>query len=134
MKKILSIGILLAVLAVSGCSLFRDEKQAYIDAMVEAACVTFSASDLTAEKVVSDIEEIFIKHGFDPKDEAKMTEIAEKYLEDEEVKSAVLKGAVECGIDVPGLNKIQPETPEVPEELPTDDVETPIEIEVPLAQ
>jgi len=131
MKKLLSIILLVSIFSLSACSLFRDEKQDYINAMVEASCTTFNAPDLTAEKIKVDLENIFKKHGFDLTDNEKMKAIGDKYLEDQEVKDAILKGAVECGQDVPGLNKIQPEGST--EKSTIDSTEKPIEVTVPVS-
>jgi len=131
MKKLLSVLLFVSVLMLSACSLFKDEKQNYINAMIEAGCTTFKEPDLTTVKVKTDLENIFKKYGFDPSDTVKMKEIADKYLEDQEVKDAILKGAIECGQDVPGLNKI--EVGESTDTLPTDSTEKTIDVTVPVS-
>lgn len=107
-----SLLLLVSIFIFTGCSLktlFRNEKQDYIKAMIEAGCTTFQASDLTAEKVKTDLEAVFKKYEFDVSDDVKMKTLNDKYLEDQSVKDAILEGVTACGKDVPGLNKI-PET------------------------
>lgn len=133
-----SLLLLVSIFVFAGCSLktlIRDEKADYTAAMIEAGCTTFSASDLTAEKVKTDIQTAFTKYGFDVSDDAKMKALNDKYLADKEVKAAILKGVTDCGKDVPGLNKIpekiNPDTEITPPSTSPTTPEKPLDVKAP---
>lgn len=105
MKKLLAslIGISL-VISMTGCIFGpRDEKQAFIDATVEATCHIFQAENLFDPALEEEAKEIYKKYGFDADDQEGMQAIATKYAEDEEVKSAIMEQIKKCSEGVPGL-------------------------------
>lgn len=108
MKKLFAslIGISL-VLSMTGCILGpRDEKQAFIDATVEATCHIFQADNLFDPAVEQEAKDIYKKYGFDADDQEGMQAIANKYAEDEEVKTVIMDEIKKCSAGVPGLEDL----------------------------
>lgn len=104
MKKLIALLAISAMFLV-GCSKGSDkpEKERFIDATVEAACMVFdSGADLTDPNIdwEAKTKEVFEKHGFPADDDAKMEEIAAKYENDAEVQAAVEKALEECAGDL----------------------------------
>lgn len=109
MKKLLAslIGLSL-VLSMTGCILGpRDEKQAFIDATVEATCHIFKAKNLFDPTVEQEAKDIYKKYGFDADNQEAMQAIATKYAEDEEVKTTIMAEIKECSAGIPGLEDLQ---------------------------
>lgn len=104
MKKLLAIVMMSALLLV-GCSKGNDkpEKERFIDATIEAACMVFDEGvDLTDPDIdwEAKTKEVFEKHGFPANDDAQMEEIAGKYENDEEVQKAVEAALQDCAGDL----------------------------------
>ena len=95
MKKLL-IGIIGSSLVLTGCLGGGNEKQAFIDATVEATCLIFQAEDIFDQELTAQAEEIYVKYGFDPEDEAAMEELTKKYGDNEEVREAVTTAVASC--------------------------------------
>ncbi|MFA6918163.1 MAG: hypothetical protein WC285_05045 [Candidatus Gracilibacteria bacterium] len=125
MKKLLAslIGLSL-LLSLTGCILGpRDEKQAFVDATVEATCYVLQSENMLDPAVEQAIKGIFKKYGFDPdkkdevsqKDEVQLA--ADKYSSDEEVVSIIRSKVQECSVGVPGAEALQAP---VDEETPVD--------------
>ena len=110
MKKLLAslVGLSL-LLSVTGCVLGpRDEKQAFIDATVEATCYVFKAENLRDPAVDAETKAIFKKYGFNAEDTVALEAIATKYAEDEEARTTIMTKIQECSKGVPGLENLQP--------------------------
>lgn len=102
MKKLVSVA-LLGVFLLSACGAEKPEKERFVDATVEVACMIFdtkAAEALNEEEATEKTKDIFEKHGFDVEDEAAMQVIAGKYQQDESVKKAVEKALFECAGDL----------------------------------
>ena len=109
MKKLLAslVGLSL-VLSTTGCILGpRDEKQAFIDATVEATCHIFKAKNLFDPAVEQEAKDIYKKYGFDADNQEAMQAIANKYAQDEEVKTTIMDQIKECSEGIPGLEDLQ---------------------------
>ncbi len=79
-----------------------DEKQAFIDATVEATCLIFESDNLFDPALEEDTKEIYASYGFDADNDTAMEEITAKYENDEEVQAAILAAIEECGSDAFG--------------------------------
>lgn len=125
MKKLLAslIGLSL-VLSMTGCILGpRDEKQAFIDATVEATCHIFKAKNLFDPVVEQEAKDIYKKYGFEADNQEAMQAIAAKYAEDEEVKTTIMDKIKECSAGIPGLEDLQ--APPAEEGTPTEEIAEP---------
>jgi hypothetical protein len=92
MKKILSLLVIGALFLTACGKADKPEKERFIDATVEAACMVFEeGADLTDPNVdwETKTKDVFKKHGFPADDDAIMEEISAKYENDEEVQKAV---------------------------------------------
>ena len=101
MKKLLTT-LLLSSLVLVGCAGAGDdasEKDRFIAANVEVACMVFQAEDLTAD-LEQETKDIFSSHGFDVDDEAAMEEIATTYATDPDVEAAIMEALEECAGDL----------------------------------
>ncbi len=97
--------IAMSAMFLVGCTSGSDkpEKERFIDATVEAACMVFdSGADLSDPSIdwEAKTKEVFTKHGFPADDDAKMEEIAAKYENDTDVQTAVEKALEECAGDL----------------------------------
>lgn len=112
MKKFASI-ILITSLLIIGCNKAKSEKQKFIDATVETACLVFQQPDLDnldIKALEEKTKEIFKKHGFEVQDEAAMQALTDKYTMDKEVQDALTKALEECAGDLTeSLGKFQAE-------------------------
>lgn len=135
MKKLLAI-IAMSALLIAGCSKANDkpEKERFIDATVEAACMVFDEGvDLTDPDIdwETKTKEVFERHGFPANDDAKMEEIAGKYENDEEVRTAVEAALQDCAGDLMKAfgEAIEVEATEEPaeEEVPEEEEKAPEE-------
>lgn len=96
MKKLLAITVI-ASMALSACNAGpRDEKQAYIDATIEATCMLLEAENIFDPAVEEQATEIYADYGFPVEDTEAMDAITAKYQEDQAVKDAVIAGAEKC--------------------------------------
>ncbi|MFA7685745.1 MAG: hypothetical protein WCX95_03010, partial [Candidatus Gracilibacteria bacterium] len=110
-----------------GCILGpRDEKQAFIDATVEATCHIFKAKDLFDPAVEKEAKEIYKKYGFDADNQESMQAIAAKYAEDAEVKATIMDKIKECSEGVPGLEGLTDEPVVTGDDTVTDDGMAPV--------
>ena len=96
---------MMSALFLAACSNENDkpEKERFIDATIEAACMVFDDGvDLTDPNIdwETKTKEVFTKHGFPATDDAKMEEIASKYEKDEEVQKAVEAALQDCAGDL----------------------------------
>lgn len=98
MKKLL-IGIIGSSLVLTGCLGGGNEKQAFIDATVETACLIFQAEDIFDPALNEESKAIYAKYGFDAEDDAAMEELTKKYSDDEEVRDAVAAAVASCSGD-----------------------------------
>lgn len=103
MKKLL-IGIILGSLLLTACGKGggKDEKQRFIDASVEVACMVFESEDAFDPSVdwEAKTKEVFAKYDFDVEDDDAMNAIAAKYQNDEEVTKALEDAMKECAGDL----------------------------------
>ncbi len=120
MKKLLSTLILSAVFLVGCGGGEASEKERFIDANVELACILLEAGTASAT-LEEDAKAIFREHGFDVDDETpvnpgcdpsiidledenrcitKMESIAAKYAEDPDVQEAIIAALQECPGDL----------------------------------
>lgn len=103
MKKFLA-GLIGVSLILTGCLAGpRDEKQAFIDATIEATCLIFDSENIFDPAVEENAKAIYADYGFDVDDEAKMEEISKKYAEDTEVQTAIIAGIEKCSPGVTDL-------------------------------
>lgn len=98
MKKLLVSLILVSVVLVSlsGCLGKKDEKQAFIDATVEATCLVFQAENIFDPSLEEKAKDIYKKHGFDADDDEAMNALTAKYENDEDVQAAIAVALEEC--------------------------------------
>ena len=97
MKKLLTT-LILSSLVLVGCAGTGDEaseKDRFIAANVEVACMVFQAEDLSAD-LEQQTKDIFAAQGFDVEDEEAMEAIAEKYAADPDVEAAIMAALEEC--------------------------------------
>lgn len=102
MKKLVSMA-LLSVFLLSACGAEKPEKERFIDATVEVACMIFDTENIAAldeEKATKKTKDIFEKYGFDVEDDAAMEAVTAKYQQDEAVKKAVEEALLECAGDL----------------------------------
>ncbi len=98
MKKIVVSLVLVSLLAtlLTGCIGKRDEKEAFIDATVEATCLVFQAENIFDPALEEDAKAIYKDHGFDADDEELMNGLTEKYQNDPDVQAALTEALAEC--------------------------------------
>ena len=77
----------------------EDEKQAFIDATVEATCLVFQADNIFDPALEEQAIAIYKDHGFDADDEDAMMALTEKYQDDEDVQAAITQALEECAGD-----------------------------------
>ncbi len=100
MKKLL-VGFVSLSLVLAGClGQQRDEKQAFIDATVEATCMILKAENLLDPGLEDQAKAIYKDHGFDADNDTEMEAIAAKYENDPEVTEAINAGVEECAGDI----------------------------------
>ncbi len=99
MKKLLVILTMSAVLLVGCLGGVKDEKQAFIDATVEATCMVFESDNIFDPTLEDKAKEIYKEHGFDADDDAAMEELTKKYENDEEVQAAITEALEKCAGD-----------------------------------
>ncbi len=108
MKKLLT-GLVLIPVALIGCTGQKPEKERFITATKEITCMVLKATDLFDPALEGKSKDIFKNYGFSPDDEKKMEELAKKYKDDADVKTAVEAAVKECGGDLTkkleGINK-----------------------------
>lgn len=105
-KKLLAtiVGLSLVIVVLSGClSKPRDEKQAFVDATIEATCYIFKQENVFDPKVEEEAKKIYGNYGFDVENETEMEAIAKKYSEDQDVQNSIVEGIKECSPDSFGL-------------------------------
>jgi len=95
MKKSLIL-FALSALMFTACFGSFDEKQAFIDANIEASCSLTSLEDLISANSSDAYAEIFKKHGFNFESQDQESEMFAKYMVDDEVVKAISAGAQEC--------------------------------------
>lgn len=100
MKKLL-ITFLSAAFLLTACTGGgpRNEKQAFIDATIEATCMIFEAENIFDPALEEEAVAIYKKHGFDAEDDAAMDALTTKYVDDAEVQTAIAEGIDECAAD-----------------------------------
>jgi hypothetical protein len=99
MKKLLVILTLFSVFLVGCLGGVRNEKQAFIDATVEATCLVFQSDNIFDPALEEKAKAIFEKHGFDADDEEAMNVLTDKYEDDEDVQAAITNALEECAGD-----------------------------------
>lgn len=114
-KKVLSGLLILGVLSATGCSLFQNEEQSFIDANIEATCLLAELdlndmSDNNSQK----INDIYSKYGFPVEDETELLQFMAKYENNQEVKDSIEKGSAECRKNL--VEKLM-NTPEIKDEV-----------------
>ena len=118
--KNLFTALILTSLFLVGCGGEAPEKERFIDANAELACMLLEAGD-DLSSVEKNAKDIFRKHGFDVDDETpvnpgcdpnitdledenrcmtKMEQIAEKYIQDEDVQAAIIEALEGCPGDI----------------------------------
>lgn len=95
MKKLF---VLLAVfsLALTACGGPTDERQAYIDATIEATCAVTDLDSLSDEEGEAKMESIYAGHGLPVDDEAAMDEIFRTYQNDAAAMQEIADNTEEC--------------------------------------
>lgn len=99
MKKLLAILTVCSVVLVGCLGGVKDEKQAFIDATVEATCLVFQADNIFDPALEEQAIAIYKAHGFDADDEEAMMALTEKYQDDEDVQAAITRALEECAGD-----------------------------------
>lgn len=102
MKKLI-VGAVLSTLLLTACGSGADsrpEKDRFIDASVELACMLFNSADLGDASLEDKTKEVFAKYGFDVEDDAAMQKVAETYAEDPDVQTALESALKECAGDL----------------------------------
>lgn len=118
MKKLLAILAVCSVFLVGCLGGVQDEKQAFIDATVEATCLVFQAENIFDPALEEQAKEIYRKHGFDADDEAAMTILTETYQDDADVQAAITQALEECAGDLmEGFGDLAEDLEEVAEDL-----------------
>jgi len=99
MKKFITGAIALS-LVLTGCSWFGgDEKQAFIDATVEATCLIFQAEDIFDPSLEAEAKAVYKNHGFDADDDDAMEVLTTKYQDDQDVQDAIAAALESCAGD-----------------------------------
>jgi len=93
MKKIV---VFISLIIFSACGGPVDEKQAFIDANVESACLVFEADDLLDPVVEAKIVKIYKKYGFDVDNEKEITALTDKYRNDPDLQTALIETIKKC--------------------------------------
>lgn len=122
----------MALTVLSGCNLFKSEKQKFVDATIEATCYIFEQDNIMDPTVEQAAKDIYKKYGFNTENDEEMKALSEKYAQDKDVTDKIMAGIQECnpglfsgGTDATGSGElIEPETPAA--ETPAAD-ETPAE-------
>ncbi|MBI4232757.1 hypothetical protein HY605_06010 [Candidatus Peregrinibacteria bacterium] len=102
MKKLI-ISVVASSLLLTACGSSTDsrpEKDRFIDASVELACMLFNSEDLGDASLEDKTKEVFAKYGFDVEDDAAMQKVAETYAEDPDVQKALEEALKECAGDL----------------------------------
>ncbi|MDA1060732.1 MAG: hypothetical protein O3B47_02985 [bacterium] len=104
MKKLLSslvVGSLLLTACGSGGD-SKPEKERFIDASVEVACMVFESGDAFDPNIdwEAKTKAVFADHGFDVEDDAAMEAIAAKYENDPDIEAALEAAMQECAGDL----------------------------------
>ncbi|PIR55202.1 hypothetical protein COU74_02250 [Candidatus Peregrinibacteria bacterium CG10_big_fil_rev_8_21_14_0_10_36_19] len=126
MKKILTGAVALS-LVLTGCSWFGgDEKQAFIDATVEATCLIFQAEDIFDPSLETEAKAVYKKHGFDADDDSAMEVLTTKYQDDQDVQDAIAAALESCAGDTlkglqDSLGNLGEESAETTEEAATEE-------------
>lgn len=100
MKKLLASFLATSVLLTACTSGPRDEKQAFIDATVEATCMIFEAENIFDPALEDAAKAIYENYGFDASDDVAMEALTTKYEEDEEVSAAIADALNKCAGDL----------------------------------
>lgn len=95
MKKLIAL-FAISTFVLTACGITFDEKQAYIDATIEATCLIADSGDLFAEGLEDKMKAVYEDHGFDTSDDAALEALVTKYQDDETVVTAVEAGTTEC--------------------------------------
>lgn len=98
MKKLLSL-LVLGTLVLSACGK-APEKERFIDATVEVTCMVFQSGDIFDPALEEKTKDVFRDYDFPVDDQEAMVEIAAKYENDEEVKTAVEAALRECASEL----------------------------------
>ncbi len=103
MKKLLS-GLIVGSLLLTACGsgAEKPEKERFIDASVEVACMVFESGDAFDPSVdwEAKTKEVFANHGFDVDDDAAMEAVAATYENDPDVEAALEAAMQECAGDL----------------------------------
>jgi len=99
MKKLLAILAVFSVFLVGCLGGVKNEKQAFIDATVEATCLVFQSDNIFDPALEEQAKEIYKNHGFDTDDEEAMIALTEKYENDEDVQAAITQALEDCAGD-----------------------------------
>ena len=133
MKKLLFILVICSVLLAGCLGGVKNEKQAFIDATVEATCLVFQADNIFDPALEQQAIDIYKNYGFDADDEEAMTALTEKYQEDADVQAAITQALEECAgdfaeafADMAG----ELETPVAEEEAVVEEEESGVKVEV----
>lgn len=102
MKKIISTLVISSVVLVACTSGPKDEKQAFIDATVEATCMIFQSENIFDPALEDAAKTIYEDYGFDASDDAAMEALTKKYETDEDVQKAITDALEECAGDFLG--------------------------------
>lgn len=97
---VFSVILSMALAVLSGCNLFKGEKQKFVDATIEATCYIFQQDNIMDPTVEQAAKDIYKKYGFNTDDDAAMTALSEKYAQDTTVTEDIMAGIQKCN---PGL-------------------------------
>ena len=95
MKKLIAL-FAISTFVLTACGITFDEKQAYIDATIEATCLIADSGDLFAEGLEDKMKAVYEKHGFDTSDQAALEALVTKYQDDETIVVAIEAGTKDC--------------------------------------
>lgn len=117
MKKLFVILTVFSTFLVGCLGGVKDEKQAFIDATVEATCMVFQSENIFDPALEGKAKEIYSKYGFDAENEEVMNALTAKYENDQEVQAAITKALEECAgdfasaLEIPATEVPATETP-----------------------